>query len=84
MKHGKGKWRKKPDSNQVNDSSKAKRICNQFEGEYRRDKKNGYGEFYWQSGNVFKGNYQDDLRQGYGEMHWVDGYIYRGFWLQGV
>jgi hypothetical protein len=43
--------------------------------------KNGYGEFYWQSGNIYKGEYKDDLRQGYGEMFWVDGYIYRGYWL---
>ena len=82
MKHGKGKWRKKQDE----DPSAAgnMRICNQFEGEYRRDKKNGYGEFYWQTGNIYKGTYTDDLRQGYGEMHWVDGYNYRGYWLEGV
>lgn len=56
MKHGKGKWRKK----QEEPTTQAMRICNQFEGEYRRDKKNGYGEFHWQSGNVYKGNYVDD------------------------
>lgn len=84
MKHGKGKWRKKADPNPDNTATPIKRICNQFEGEYKHDKKNGYGEFYWQSGNVFKGEYNDDKRYGYGEMHWADGYSYKGFWLDGV
>lgn len=46
MKHGKGKWRKKVDESGV-PGVDMKRLCNQFEGEYKRDKKNGYGEFYW-------------------------------------
>ena len=80
MKHGKGKWRKMPEGNPLG-SQQTKRVCNQFEGEYRKDKKTGYGEFHWQSGNVYKGMYTEDIRQGYGEMHWTDGYIYRGYWL---
>jgi hypothetical protein len=84
MKHGKGKWRKKAEEKPDIGGYPQKRIQNAFEGEYRRDKKNGYGEFYWASGNVYKGTFEDDKRQGYGEMHWVDGYIYRGYWLDGV
>ena len=28
------------------------------------DKKNGHGNFTWESGNVYIGNYVDDERQG--------------------
>jgi len=62
MKHGKGKWRKKQDESAV----ASMRICNQYEGEYKRDKKNGYGEFQWQSGNIYKGEYEEDSRHGFG------------------
>jgi len=61
MKHGKGKWRKKQIEG-GNIQPGTMRLCNQFEGEYRKDKKNGYGEFHWQSGNVYKGTYVDDKR----------------------
>lgn len=46
--------------------------------------KNGYGEFYWISGNRYKGNYVNDQREGYGEMYWIDGSIYKGYWKQGI
>lgn len=55
-----------------------------YEGDYNNDMKNGYGEFYWVSGNRYKGNYTDDQRNGYGEMHWIDGSIYRGYWKLGI
>jgi len=42
------------------------------------DKKNGYGVFTWESGNVYKGYYKDDERDGFGEMTWVDGSMYKG------
>ena len=70
LKHGKGKWKKL--QNVQN--------CNNYEGEYEFDKKNGYGVFNWESGNVYKGNYKDDERHGYGEMFWVDGSKYQGEW----
>lgn len=76
MKNGKGKWRKK-----VEDGEK---INNWFEGEYIDDMKNGYGEFYWKSGNVYKGNYVGEKRNGYGEMYWIDGSIYKGYWNDGI
>lgn len=67
MKNGKGKWRK---------GGKGKE--NMYDGEYADDKKNGYGEFRWASGNVYKGLYENDERHGQGEMHWTDGSFYLG------
>jgi len=74
QKHGKGKWKKR--FNAVN--------CNTYEGSYENDKKNGLGNFTWESGNVYKGNYKEDERHGYGEMYWVDGSCYKGEWQKGI
>ena len=60
MKHGKGTWKKS--SKIVN--------CNRFIGNYSEDKKHGYGEFFWESGNYYKGNYEADKRHGQGEFKW--------------
>lgn len=30
-----------------------------FEGDYIEDKKEGFGEFYWQDGKIYKGNWKD-------------------------
>lgn len=59
FKHGKGKWKKI--STDINK-------CNHYDGDYAYDKKNGWGMFEWESGNVYKGMYVDDERHGYGEM----------------
>lgn len=50
MKHGKGTWKKGGSS--IN--------SNNYTGDYFMDKKHGYGEFTWASGNRYKGNYLDD------------------------
>ncbi len=34
-------------------------IYNLFIGDYIEDKKEGYGEFYWQDGKIYKGNWKD-------------------------
>ena len=56
QKHGQGKWKKAPSdiSNKNN--------FNQFEGHYEMDKKHGFGEFLWESGNRYQGNYHADER----------------------
>ena len=56
MKHGKGKWKKAPSNPDV------KNRFNQFEGYYEMDKKHGFGEFIWESGNKYSGNYHIDER----------------------
>lgn len=76
LKHGKGKWKKKPISEGIR--------CNSYEGDYAYDKKNGQGIFEWESGNIYKGNYVDDERHGYGEMYWTDGSVYKGTWIHGI
>lgn len=55
-----------------------------YSGEYKSDKKCGYGEFNWSSGNKYIGNFFDDMRDGYGEMCWIDGTVYKGQWEKGL
>lgn len=58
--------------------------CNQYEGEYENDLKDGFGVYKWKSGNIYKGRYKEDLRHGYGEMYWTDGSTYKGMWHKGI
>ncbi|CDW85222.1 UNKNOWN [Stylonychia lemnae] len=74
LKHGVGVWKKNKDDI----------TGHRFEGEYQYDRKHGYGEFYWQSGNIYKGSYQNDERDGYGEMYFTDGTTYKGDWTKGL
>jgi hypothetical protein len=73
MKHGKGKWRSSKESK-----------CNAYEGDYKHDRKCGFGTFTWSSGNVYKGGYKDDEREGHGEMFWTDESRYQGEWIKGI
>lgn len=82
MKHGKGKWKKKSNDYQENGDTIKK--FNMYDGYYEHDKKHGYGEFFWESGNKYRGNYHQDERQGYGVMEWCDGSRYYGHWENGV
>lgn len=58
--------------------------CNQYEGEYENDLKDGFGVYKWKSGNIYRGRYKEDLRHGYGEMYWTDGSTYKGMWHKGI
>jgi hypothetical protein len=57
MKHGKGKWR-----------SDRGPLCNSYEGDFKEDRKCGFGTFIWSSGNIYRGEYKNEERDGNGEM----------------
>jgi hypothetical protein len=78
LKFGKGSWRKGIENNNPGMPT------NTYKGEYVDDKKYGYGEFIWASGNSYKGEYKDDEREGHGEMAWTDGSKYIGQWVRGI
>ena len=84
MKHGKGKWKKEDTGSRCDSRARSPQPTNQYDGYYERDKKHGYGEFTWESGNRYCGNYHEDERQGYGKMTWTDGSTYTGHWETGV
>ncbi len=82
-KHGKGRWEKKQMMKDDQTGQEAE-VLVLYEGEYRNDVKDGFGEYRWASGNVYKGYYNKDKRHYYGEMFWNDGSIYKGEWYEGV
>lgn len=55
-----------------------------YEGQYKNDKKDGYGLFVWASGNTYRGQFKNDERDGKGEMRWTDGSVYVGDWNKGI
>ena len=40
-----------------------------YKGEWKKNKKNGFGEYTDQKGNVFKGIYKNDKRNGEGVLY---------------
>ena len=73
LKNGFGKYRKNKDV-----------YCNMYEGQYYKDKKQGFGIFKWATGNIYRGQYKADEREGIGEMKWTDGSVYIGQWQGGI
>lgn len=55
-----------------------------YEGQYYKDKKQGFGIFKWATGNIYRGQYKADEREGIGEMKWTDGSVYIGQWIAGI
>eukprot|EP00347_Sterkiella_histriomuscorum_P019256 403342342 len=82
-KQGKGRWEKRQ-SVKDETSGQEEEIVVYYEGEYKNDVKEGYGQYRWASGNFYKGYYKNDKRHFYGEMYWNDGSIYKGEWCDGV
>eukprot|EP00826_Nyctotherus_ovalis_P046735 TRINITY_DN5316_c0_g2_i1.p1 TRINITY_DN5316_c0_g2~~TRINITY_DN5316_c0_g2_i1.p1 ORF type:complete len:310 (+),score=47.77 TRINITY_DN5316_c0_g2_i1:435-1364(+) len=73
LKHGFGKYRKSKELS-----------TNMYEGQYFKDKKQGFGVFKWASGNLYIGQYEADEREGIGKMCWTDGSVYIGQWERGI
>ena len=40
----------------------------QYEGEYYKDKKDGYGRYSWPDGRIYKGYWKDGKQHGLGEQ----------------
>lgn len=56
----------------------------EYDGDYKDDKKEGYGIFKWPSASVYEGHFKNDFRHGFGVMRWIDGTVYEGEWESGV
>jgi hypothetical protein len=51
-----------------------------YAGEWKDDKREGYGTYFYEDGGVYDGMWEDDNREGWGKMHYVDGSVYEGEW----
>ena len=74
MKEGMGQLKSSDNNNIIND----------YEGQFHRDLKEGFGIYKWRNGNIYKGFFRNDERDGLGEMRWNDGAYYLGEWVRGT
>lgn len=49
-------------------------------GEFKDNKKNGFGKMTYVSGNVYEGNWEKGKKSGYGKMIYASGNVYEGEW----
>lgn len=55
-----------------------------YEGDFRNDKRHGYGHIKWSDGSEYKGEFDsNEKRTNKGEMRWHDGSVYIGEWSKG-
>ena len=73
LKHGNGKWRKGMGEG-----------ADVYIGEYKMDKREGYGTFTWGMTQAnYRGKFSDDRMHGLGTYTWADGSTYQGFFQMG-
>jgi len=46
-------------------------------------KKEGYGVWYYENGDLYEGNWANDVKEGYGKYVYCDGDVYEGGWHLG-
>ena len=51
-----------------------------YEGEWKKDKKNGIGNCYFSDGSIYEGCYVDDHFDGHGKYCWSTNDVYIGEW----
>lgn len=51
-----------------------------FKGEYKNDKKEGYGEYTWPDGRKYNGPWKNNKMHGIGHFIGADGKIRKGEW----
>ena len=54
-----------------------------FEGQWDKDKRQGFGKCIYRNDSQYSGYYKNDLREGFGKMIWEDGWEYEGNWKEG-
>eukprot|EP01118_Nematostelium_gracile_P008318 TRINITY_DN2757_c0_g1_i3.p1 TRINITY_DN2757_c0_g1~~TRINITY_DN2757_c0_g1_i3.p1 ORF type:complete len:457 (+),score=99.68 TRINITY_DN2757_c0_g1_i3:167-1537(+) len=52
-------------------------------GQWKDNKRSGYGVHRWNDGSMYEGQWEDDNRSGLGKMTWADGQCYDGMWKNG-
>ncbi|KAJ3104455.1 hypothetical protein HDU97_009240 [Phlyctochytrium planicorne] len=51
-----------------------------FAGEWKNDRRHGFGTYYYEDGSYYEGKWEDDKKEGWGKMNYVDGSVYEGEW----
>ena len=55
-----------------------------YEGEWKEDKPDGEGKYFFKNKSSYKGNFREGLREGKGTMKYNNGDIYEGEWKEDV
>ena len=55
-----------------------------YEGQYKNDKKNGFGIYSWKDGTSYEGEFLNDLKHGEGVVNYGDGRVARLQWFEGA
>ena len=55
-----------------------------YEGDWKDDKRNGKGIFYWNNGGKYIGDWKNNKREGKGIIHFTNGDRYEGDWKNSV
>ena len=56
---------------------------NEYEGEWKNDKREGHGKAKYNTGDVYIGNWKNCKRHGHGTMYIENGDVYEGGWNNG-
>mmetsp|Transcript_23067 Transcript_23067/g.47424 ORF Transcript_23067/g.47424 Transcript_23067/m.47424 type:complete len:320 (+) Transcript_23067:54-1013(+) len=56
---------------------------NEYEGEWKNDKRDGHGKAKYNTGDVYIGNWKNCKRHGHGTMYIENGDVYEGNWNNG-
>ena len=56
---------------------------NEYEGEWKNDKRSGHGKAKYNTGDVYIGSWKNCKRHGHGSMHIENGDVYEGGWNNG-
>ncbi|KAJ3240719.1 hypothetical protein HDU81_002910 [Chytriomyces hyalinus] len=51
-----------------------------YAGEWRRDKREGKGTYFYEDGSWYDGLWVNDQKEGWGRMNYIDGAVYDGEW----
>ena len=54
-----------------------------YEGQYKEDKKHGFGTYRWSNGSVYEGSFKNDLKHGDGTIKYSNGKIAHLCWKNG-
>ncbi|KAL9645910.1 hypothetical protein ABK040_001019 [Willaertia magna] len=66
----------------INNNNSINGNIERYEGEFKNNKRDGYGIMYYKSGSYYEGNWSKNLREGKGKMYWTNDpmEIYDGDW----
>ena len=53
-----------------------------YYGEVEGGEENGFGIFYWNSGNRYEGDWLNGQMHGFGTMYYANGDKYEGYWKE--